>query len=103
MKKLLIFCFISIVVSNSIHAQGCVAIRNLAGMGQFAQLGYGQTTDKWLLDINNRYFEAYNVFSGTKDQGYDGINIYEYTVNFGLSHIMRNGWAFSIDMPIASN
>ncbi len=103
MKKLTIILTSFLFIIHLTYSQGCVAIRNLAGMGQFAQLGYGQTKDKWLLDINNRYFEAYNVFSGTTNQGYDSINIYEYTMNIELSHIMDNGWAFSVDMPIASN
>jgi hypothetical protein len=103
MKKLLILAIGLLLLIDSSFSQGCVAIRNLAGMGQFAQLGYGQTSDKWMLDINNRYFEAYNVFAGTKSQGYDSINIYEYTMNLELSHIMKNGWAISVDMPIAAN
>jgi hypothetical protein len=80
-----------------------VAIRNLAGFGQFASLGYKQTPDTWSLDINNRYFTTNTVFFGKDNHGYDGINGYEYTVNFGLTKILPNGWSLGFDMPIAAN
>ena len=45
MKKL-IALFISTVIlcNHSVRSQGCVAIRNLAGFGQFAALGYAPNT-----------------------------------------------------------
>ena len=85
------------------HSQGCVAIRNLAGFGSFASLGYAQTQNTWSLDMNNRYFQAYDLYEGKTHKGYDSINIYEYMINFELSHVLKNGWAFSLDVPIASN
>jgi hypothetical protein len=80
-----------------------VAIRNLAGFGQFAVLGYSQTPDTWSLDINNRYFETHTIFYGKDNHGYDGIDGYEYTVNFGLTKILNHGWSLGVDMPIAAN
>ena len=104
MKKLTILSSIVLFSINFVQSQGCIAIRNLAGFGQFAQLGYGQSTDKWMMDINNRYFEAYNLFAGKENTGYsDSINIYEYTLNLQLNHVMNNGWSFSLDVPIAAN
>ena len=104
MKKF-IALFISTVIlcNHSVRSQGCVAIRNLAGFGQFAALGYGQTPDTWSLDINNRYFETHDVFYGKNNNGYDGIDGYEYTVNFGLTKILKHGWSLGFDMPILSN
>ena len=90
MKNIVIILIIPLFFINSAFSQGCVAIRNLAGFGQMAQLGYGQSTDTWMLDINNRYFEAYNLFEGKTNTGYsDSINLYEYTTNFELSHVMK--------------
>ena len=103
MKKLSIM-LVSLVLQNTIaQSQGCVAIRNLAGFGQFAQLGY-QSKDKWMLDISNRYFTAFNVFEGKQNKGYsDSINLYENTLNIQLSHLMKNGWSFSLNVPVAAN
>jgi hypothetical protein len=44
------------------HAQGCVAIRNLAGFGQFAALGYKESNNEWMMNINNRYIHATQGF-----------------------------------------
>ena len=104
MKKLItLFIFTVILCNHSVRSQGCVAIRNLAGFGQFAVLGYAQTPDTWSLDINNRYFETHEVFYGKDNKGYDGIDGYEYTVNFGLTKILTHGWSLGLDMPIAAN
>ena len=104
MKKITALLLTVFVVNINIYSQGCVAIRNLAGFGRFAQLRYGQSNYKWMLDINNRYFEAYNLFEGKENTGYsDSINLYEYTLNLQLSHVMNNGWSYSLDVPIASN
>ncbi len=104
MKKLIpLFISTLILCNHSVMSQGCVAVRNLAGFGQFAALGYGQTADTWSLDINNRYFETHDVFYGKNNEGYDGIDGYEYTVNFGLTKILEHGWSLGFDMPILSN
>ena len=67
MKKLIILLLILMASINFGYSQGCVAIRNIAGFGQFAQLGYGQSTDKWMMDINNRYFQAWRFLQGKTD------------------------------------
>ena len=102
-KQFTLFILIVILCNQSVRSQGCVAIRNLAGFGQFAALGYSQTPDTWSLDINNRYFETHTVFYGKDNHGYDGIDGYEYTVNFSLMKILRHGWSLGLDMPIVNN
>lgn len=89
------------------QSQGCIAIRNVTGLAQFAQLGYEQTTEKWSLDINNRAFKAYHFLEGTKNitpsDLNSGVTLYEYTMNFELSRVLDKGWVISLDMPISSN
>src|ERR1700712_1594976 len=103
MKKIILFAICAIFVVASGYSQGCIAIRNISGFGQFAQLGYGQSKDKWALDINNRYFQAPTVYSGDVKEPSDGITLYEYTINFELTRILENGWSISLDLPIAAN
>jgi hypothetical protein len=107
MKKLTIIAFVFLSSANFCHSQGCVAIRNITSFGQFAQLGYEQSTDQWVFDVNTRYFKAYNVFAGkTKETPADlrsGATLYESTTNFELTRLLRNGWAISLDMPIDAN
>ena len=107
MNRIIFLCLFSFMATLTTRGQGCVAIRNLAGFGQFAQLGYSQNNDKWMLDINNRYFEAWKFYEGTKNispkDAADNINLYEYTMNLGLNRILKNGWSIQLDLPISSN
>jgi hypothetical protein len=103
MKNFLLILTVSLLFSYGVRSQGCIAIRNISGFGQFAQLGYGQSADKWALDINNRYFNAFEVYSGKERQPNDGIHLYEFTTNFELTRILENGWSIALDMPIAAN
>ena len=107
MKKLKItFCLLFLITGYA-QSQGCVAIRNITGFGQFAQLGYKQTNEKWSLDVNNRYFKAYRFLEGTKNitpsNLNSGVTLYEYTINFAVSRVLDNGWAISLDAPVSSN
>jgi hypothetical protein len=107
MKRIGILAIILLISHFTSQSQGCVAIRNLAGFGQFAQLGYGQTKDKWMMDLDNRYFKANRLLMGkeniTPKDPQDDINLYEYTLNLQISRILENGWSISLDMPISSN
>ena len=107
MKKLTFIAFVFLLSANFCHSQGCIAMRNIAGFGQFAQLGYESNNDEWVMDINSRYFKAYNVFQGTTKitpaNLRSGATIYESTTNFELTKLLHNGWALSIDMPIDAN
>jgi hypothetical protein len=103
MKKALVLSFVIMIGINSIYCQGCVAIRNVSGFGQFAQLGYAQTSDKWSLDIDNRYYQASQVYTGKNPQPWDGFTIYAFTTNFELSRILDKGWSLALDMPISAN
>ncbi len=107
MKNKLLCIVVFILAVQTARPQGCVAIRNLAGFGQFAQLGYSQTGSKWMLDFTNRYFEASSFFMGKKNitpsNPDDAINLYEYTLNMELSRILKNDWSLSFDLPVSSN
>ncbi len=97
MKKSILLSAAFLLFSLFTHSQGCIAVRNISGFGQFAQLGYGQSNDKWMLDINNRYYEAWKFLQGKtnispKDAS-DNAYIYAYTLNIGLSKVLRNGWS----------
>ena len=103
MRRLLVLPVILLFCHTITNGQGCVAAKNLAGFGQFASLGYKQTPDSWSLDINNRYFEASQLFQGTSKIPQDGNFLYEYAINFELTKELKNGWSLVFDLPIASN
>jgi hypothetical protein len=107
MKKLIILLGVQLLIISIAYPQGCIAIRNIAGFGQLAQLGYGQTNNKWMMDINNRYFQASTFLQGKKNitpkDLSNGITFHDYTMNIGLTRILDNGWSIGIDMPVAAN
>jgi len=106
-KKIFPFAIGVLFLSSESRSQGCVAIRNVAGFGEFAVLGYKETPDKWMMNINNRYFHATQAFRGkdnvTPPDPSNGLSIYEYTMNLELSRILDKGWELAIDLPISSN
>ncbi len=108
-KKTLLFSTICYVFSTPIFGQGCVAIRNIAGFSQFAELGQSSKTEKekWMMDVNNRVFEAYTFLEGTTkitpENLRSGVTLHEFTTNFELTRLLNNGWAISLDMPVSAN
>jgi hypothetical protein len=106
-KKIFSPAIAILLLCSQAKSQGCVAIRNVAGFGQFAALGYKETTDEWMMNINNRYFHATQAFKGkdnvTPADPNNGLSIYEYTMNLELSKILKKGWALAIDLPVSSN
>ncbi len=107
LKQFLIAVLMFTICPRIAQSQGCVAIRNITGFGQFAQLGYGQTPDKWSMDISNRYFEAFRFLDGKKNitpgNLSSGVTLYEYTMNLELTRVLQNGWNMSLDLPILAN
>src|SRR5882724_8144418 len=106
-KSIFPFAILILFISVESKSQGCLAIKNLAGFGQFAALGYKENNNKWLLDINNRYFHATQAFKGNKNvtptDPKNGLSIYEYTLNFELSRTLKNGWVLAVDLPVSAN
>ena len=105
MKKIIpLWCLVLLFTAYA-KSQGCIAIRNISGFGQFAQLGYGKTDSKWMLGIDNRSFKAYKFLQGKKDitPSSDRPYFNEYTMNIELSRVLYRGWSISLDVPISSN
>ena len=109
MKSLYILFISLLVLSSRAEAQGCVAIRSVGGM---CTMDHGDGSDssakKWLLNVNNRYFNSYKHFVGTVEQtqrtdlGTQVIN-HAYTMDVAVTHILNNRWSLAMDIPIVSN
>lgn len=102
MKKITLTLAI-LFVAVTAFPQGCVAIRNLAGFGQFAALGYGNTDAKWMMNVEYRFFQANSLYKSTTKQPDDGIVNNNSTLNFNISRMLSKGWLISLDVPILSN
>ena len=109
MKTLYILFISLLVLSSRAQAQGCVAIRSVGGM---CTMDHGDGSDssakKWLLNVNNRYYNSYKHFVGTVEQtqrtdlGTQVIN-HAYTMDVAVTRILNNRWYLAIDVPIVSN
>ncbi|GAC1424755.1 MAG: hypothetical protein NVSMB7_00820 [Chitinophagaceae bacterium] len=99
---LLVFC------NDTSNAQGCVAIRTTGGFCTASQSGHSDTTAKWVLNINNRYYRSFRHFVGAAEQkqriaqGSEVIN-YVYNADFALTNNINKWWSFTVDLPVSSN
>jgi hypothetical protein len=90
------------------HSQGCLPIRNIAGFGQFAQLGYLQSPDKWMINISGRYFKAFQPINGTTkvpipDLAVDRFINLNRALNISINKALENDWSLALDIPMFSN
>ena len=106
MKKLTILLFSVWLFNQTIQAQGCVAIRNISGFGQYNLTDNAFSTSDWQLNISTRYFKAFRDFKEKVDQKTPKQNeavIKSYSMDFSLSKFLRNGWSLNFSLPIAAN
>jgi hypothetical protein len=100
-----IFLFCTINLSRG-YAQGCATIRNVIGVPQYQQGSNSFINSNWQLAIGNRYYKSFRDFRSTIDLETplqnESINR-NFTTEFVLTHLLSNGWAFSLSLPISSN
>lgn len=101
MKKILLLIIIQLLASELIHAQGCIAIKNIScGISTMDNL-----PKTWQLSANYRYFRSYRHFSGTKENPDRVTNNTEVINNdnsltFGATYTINNRWTVSASVPI---
>ena len=97
--------FLTLILNNNIHAQGCVAIRST---GAGSTVHKPDATNGWSLNINNRYFKSYKHYVGKDEQYYridSGTNVinHQYTLDFALTKDINKYWSVMIDVPVLAN
>jgi len=85
------------------RSQGCVAIRNVAGVSPDLLFDNVKPGDKYIFNITNRYFEATKSFRGDKSFSDTLVTNRIYTMNISVSRIFDHGWMLSLSVPIAAN
>lgn len=106
MKKLTILLLSFWLYSLPAQSQGCIVVRNIAGFGQYNLTDNAFSTSDWQLNINNRFFKAYHDYKGTVDQNTSPQNeniIRSYTMDIGITRLLRKGWSFDLSLPVAAN
>ena len=106
MKKFILFPLIALLLANFAHAQGCVIVRNISGLGQYNLASNSFSTSTWQININNRYFKAYRDYKGKVDQKIPPQNqniIKSYSLDIGVTRLLPNGWSLDLSFPVSSN
>lgn len=104
MKQVIICLVMALLVStgNQLYAQGCVAIRGVAGV-----CGRPANAKGWDMNINNRYFKSYKHFVGTAEQkervekGTQVIN-HSYELDITATRTFNARWSVGMTLPIMS-
>lgn len=108
MKSYFIVITLLLALSSRAEAQGCVAIKSVGGLCTSMEHGTDSSDKKWILNINNRYFNSYKHFVGDVEQkqrveaGTQVIN-HAYTMDVAVTRILNSRWSVSADLPIISN
>lgn len=124
MKHILSIFFIAVLFTTAIHlqcaAQGCVAVRQMGGLGAMSPSGsYNLSKGDIQVGANYRYFHSSRHFVGTTEQpqrqntgggiGTDGIdhgnavNIYSHAVDLNLSYGLTNRIQLNVTLPYVHN
>ncbi|GAA0544375.1 hypothetical protein [Chitinophaga japonensis] len=90
-----------------LRAQGCVALR---GSGTSCMMPHPEelSADKWIFNMNTRYFRSYKHFKGREEQkervelGTEVIN-HQTAIDLTLTRILNNRWSVMIDVPLLAN
>jgi hypothetical protein len=102
MKKIILISF-NLLFTVYAWTQGCVAIRNVAGISPDLLFENIQPTDKLIFNVTNRYFEASSTFRGDKFITDTLVTNRIYTLNISALRILNNGWSLGISIPISTN
>jgi hypothetical protein len=102
MKKLILISF-SLLSAVYSWTQGCVAIRNVAGLSPDLLFENIQPNDRLILNVTNRYFDASSTYKGDKFITDTLVTNRIYTLNISALRILNNGWSLGISVPISVN
>ena len=102
MKKLLLFSA-NLLLALGAWTQGCVAIRNVAGVSPDLLFQNVQPNDKLIFNITNRYFEASSTYVGDKFITDTVVTNRIYTLNISVLRLLNNGWSLGLSVPISAN
>jgi hypothetical protein len=102
MKKLGIL-LLNILLTIYAFTQGCVAIRNVAGISPDLLFKNLQPNDKLIINVTNRYFEASSTYKGDEFITDTLVTNKIYTLNISALRLLNNGWSLALSVPISAN
>ncbi len=106
MKKFFALLVGCSVLHQAAQSQGCIAVRNISGFGQYNLTDNAFTVSNWQLNITSRYFKSFRDYKEKIDQKTPKQNeavVQSYSMDFSLSRFFRNGWSLNFSLPVSSN
>jgi hypothetical protein len=106
MRKIIVLTFTFCTYLNFAHSQGCIAVRNISGFGQYNLTDNAFSTSEWQINVNNRYFKAYHDYKEKVDQKTPKANqsiVKSYSIDIAITRLLKNGWSLDLSLPFAAN
>jgi hypothetical protein len=103
MKTFILSLLVIAAHADRAVSQGCVAIRNIAGVSpdlMFKNIQPGKTL---VMNVTNRYFEASDTYKGDKFITDTLVTNRIFTLNFSLIKIFNKGWSLGLNLPFSAN
>jgi hypothetical protein len=102
MKHIILLILIAFS-SPPVLSQGCVAVRNVAGVSPDQLFKTIKPGDKLILNVTNRYFEASDTYKGDKFLTDTLVTNRIYTLNTNLLVLLNRGWSIAVNVPFSAN
>ncbi|MGI8581131.1 MAG: hypothetical protein ACR2KX_03000 [Chitinophagaceae bacterium] len=106
MKKVIIFAASLILFWLNSHSQGCIAVRNISGFGQYNFTDNAFSTSNWQIDLTGRYFKSFRDYKETIDQKTlsqnESVN-HVSSLDISISRLFSKGWSVNFSLPITAN
>jgi hypothetical protein len=103
MKKFLFAAGMIVVSVFHASAQGCSPIRHVSGISPDILFKDHTTSNKYVLNITNRYFEASNTYRGTKYITDTLVTNRIYSLNIAVTRLFDHGWSLAMSVPVSVN
>jgi hypothetical protein len=99
------FLVLSVIMLPGCYAftQGCVAIRNVAGVSPDLLFKNIDPNERFILNVTNRYFEASSTYIADKFITDTLVTNRIYTLNISVFRLLENGWSVAVSMPVSAN
>jgi len=109
MKKLLTLTAIFIIAQIKVNAQGCVAVRQMGGIGAMcSSSSYHLDKGDIQVGANYRYFHSWRHYVGTEEQKQrqalgNAVNIFSHAIDFNISYGITNRLQLNLTIPYVHN
>jgi hypothetical protein len=106
MKKVAFLGVSLLIILTDVYTQGCVAVRNISGFGQYNFIDNSFSNSDWFISVTSRYFKSYRDFKGTTQMKFpqDSVQtVRSFTTDITAGRFLANGWSLTFSVPVSAN